>query len=99
MLQLDPAQRPTILEITNHPWVKGEVPTIEKINENFESRLVAVDAEIEATREEKQALKAQAIQHYNQTYRSDKAEPQTDTGEYIPPSKKFCVYVDDLKTT
>jgi hypothetical protein len=73
------------------------VPTIEKINENFESRQLAVDAEIEASREEKQALKAQAIQHYNQTYRSDKSEPET--GEYIPPSKNFCVYIDDLKTT
>jgi len=38
--------------------VKQEVPTIEKIYENFENRQTLVNEEIEATREEKQILKA-----------------------------------------
>lgn len=38
MLQLDPAQRPTILEIMNHPWMKGPTPTEEQVYQEFEKR-------------------------------------------------------------
>lgn len=38
LLQYDPARRPSISEITKHPWYNGELPTHEEMYEEFQKR-------------------------------------------------------------
>jgi serine/threonine protein kinase len=97
MLQLDPAQRPTILEIANHPWMKGEVPSAESVYQEFEERQQSVDAEIDASRQEKLAEKARAVQQFNKNYRNVK--PEQIEMDNFPPLKELYVNNSEVKTT
>lgn len=53
MLAYDPAERPTMVEVANHPWVKGTVLTFEQMRDEFILRKKKVDFEIEKQRKEK----------------------------------------------
>ena len=53
MMTLNPAQRPTIEDIMNHPWMQGPVPSANEIKADFTQRKAAVDAEAHNEREQK----------------------------------------------
>ena len=76
MLQLDPTHRLSISEIKQHPWYQGQTVTLEEINEEFNKRKAAIDAEAESKRqEEEQKKQFLASQVGNRrVYRSDQAE-------------------------
>lgn len=55
MLQFDPAMRPSMAEVRNHPWVvNGPVATLQDIAHEFSQRKQAIDAENEAKRIQKE---------------------------------------------
>lgn len=53
MLQLDPAHRPSILEISAHKWMQGPTPTQEEVFAEFEKRNKMVKDNIELERKAK----------------------------------------------
>ena len=60
MMTLNPAQRPTIEDIMNHPWMQGAVPSANEIKADFTQRKAAVDAEAHNEREAKRQKRAEA---------------------------------------
>jgi serine/threonine protein kinase len=59
LLAFDPSQRPTIIEIKNHSWMKGEVPSYDDYKNEFENRKLVVlkGREMEAEQEAKKKKK------------------------------------------
>lgn len=53
MMTLNPAQRPTIEEINQHPWMTGSVPSEAEVKADFAVRKGLVDAEAHNEREAK----------------------------------------------
>lgn len=49
------------MEIKNHPWMKGPVPTGEQVYQEFEKRQLAVNNDIEESRQEKLQEKNRAV--------------------------------------
>jgi len=60
MMTLNPAQRPTIQEIMQHPWMQGPVPSADDVKQDFTQRKARVDAEAHNEREEKRNKRAEA---------------------------------------
>lgn len=59
MLSYDPTERPSMVEVAEHPWIKGQVLTLEQMKEEFLVRKKKVDEEAERQRAEKEKKKAQ----------------------------------------
>jgi len=60
MLAVDPANRPSIENIKNHPWYKGQTTDVEALRAEFLKRKELVDAELKRQREAKQKQKLMA---------------------------------------
>jgi serine/threonine protein kinase len=45
MLSYDPQERPTMLEVAEHPWVKGPVLTLDQMKDEFTLRKKKIDIE------------------------------------------------------
>lgn len=45
MLSFNPIERPSLAEIVEHPWCKGETPSYEEIKEEFQQRKEQLEAE------------------------------------------------------
>lgn len=57
MLAYDPSKRLSMEELRNHPWVKGEIMTMDAIKKEFLRRKEAVDKELETQRVQKALAK------------------------------------------
>lgn len=57
MLQLDPLLRPSINEVLQHPWMKGDMPEPHQVNLEFTKRNNTVKAQLEEERKAKEAEK------------------------------------------
>lgn len=88
MVQLDAAQRPTISEIINHPWMKGELPDHQEVIVEFKKRMKTVRQKNE---EQKQAEKRMAKQN-------GPMRGPGDENTYISPQKQLVEYIDTLQT-
>ena len=53
MLAYNPKERPTMVDIATHPWVKGPVLTLEQVHDEFLLRKKKVEFELERQRKEK----------------------------------------------
>lgn len=53
MLAFNPKERPTMVDIATHPWVKGPVLTLEQVHDEFLLRKKKVEFELERQRKEK----------------------------------------------
>ena len=61
MLQLDPLLRPSINEVCQHPWMKGDVPSEQEVNMEFTKRNNNVKAQQEEERKAKEAEKLSRV--------------------------------------
>lgn len=57
MLAYDPSKRLNMEELRNHPWVKGEIMTMDAIKKEFLKRKESVDKELETQRVQKALAK------------------------------------------
>lgn len=53
MLAFNPKERPTMVEVASHPWVKGPVMNLEQVHDEFVLRKKKVEFELERQRKEK----------------------------------------------
>ena len=61
LIQFDPATRPQMADVLNHPWVQNnDCATLEEIQFNFAQRKALIDAENEAKRKQKEMQRMQA---------------------------------------
>jgi|JI10StandDraft_1071094.scaffolds.fasta_scaffold418328_3 serine/threonine protein kinase len=55
LLQLEPSHRPSMAEVMEHPWYKGETATEESAKEEMLMRKEQIEEQAELDRAEKQA--------------------------------------------
>lgn len=80
MMTLNPAQRPTIEEIYQHPWMTGAVPSETEVKADFAVRKGLVDAEAHNEREQKRQRRHNA-QNERQVRRGNHNDEDGDTAE------------------
>ena len=59
MLAFDPNERPTMVQVAAHPWVKGPVMSLQDMKDEFTLRKKKVDHEVEQQRIQKEEKKKQ----------------------------------------
>ena len=53
MMSFDPNLRPNLQEVLSHPWMMGDLPTCDEINDQFQKRRVIVKEAEKTAREER----------------------------------------------
>jgi len=93
MLKLEPSHRATIQDVLEHPWMKGEVPALEKVIAEFSRRDIVVKEQMESDRQAKSLEKAKALDARKKVMRSGGVEIEDDIKmENLAPSKKIDCY-------
>lgn len=82
LLQLDPAQRPTIAEVQAHPWMKGDTATADQVKKEFAKREVLVKKAAEEDKAQKDQEKAKkSAQSGGKKRQAYRAIGQENSGE------------------